>query len=308
MRTSRPAFVLIAVLWATIGVSALAVGVALIARRTTGEARNRIAARTAAWKAEDCLARARAAIAAVLEDDSAMAPDSSSWAILDRRVPSSAFRSAMCSTDLRAAGQALDVNTIDTATLLRLLFALGVAPATSDSVRDAIFDWRDADDQPRPRGAERSWYKLRRRAMPRNGPFANARELDLVRGVASVPGLDTLLGTERGRVALNQAPLSVVAALPGFTREATALVAEHRLRGAPITDLLTFAGELSPAARDTLQAHYNELLQTSTTMPDAWILTSRGTAGAPPIHSVIELRLVRAGARAAIVRRRTWVE
>jgi general secretion pathway protein K len=175
-------------------------------------------------------------------------------------------------------------------------------------VVDAILDWRDADDEPRPEGAERVWYAARQRPQPRNGPFANVRELTLVRGAASVPGLDTLLGTERARVSLNHAPLRVIAALPGFTREAVSLVAEHRARHSPIRNLLDFAAELSPGARDTLESHYGELVQLSTTIPDAWILTSRGSVGSPPITEAIELRLVLAGARAAIVRRRTWIE
>lgn len=161
---------------------------------------------------------------------------------------------------------------------------------------------------PDPFGAEWTWYAARRRPLPRNGPFADIRELALVRGGSDEAGLDTLLGTERGRVSLNDAPLPVIAALPGFTREAVALVAEHRARHVILTDLLTFASELSPGARDTLESNFGELVQLSTTTPDAWVLTSRGTVGEPPITEVVELRLVQAGSRAAVVRRRTWIE
>jgi hypothetical protein len=42
--------------------------------------------------------------------------------------------------------------------------------------------------------------------------------------------------------------------------------------------------------------------------PDAWLVTARGVTGFPQVTAVLEVRLVRAGARAAIVRRRTWLE
>src|SRR6185437_4833410 len=295
MTTHRRAFVLIAVLWVMVGVSDLGLGVALIARRALAEARNRMAAREATWQAEDCVSRARATIALALGGDLESTGVSTAWQDLDRVVRSSSLlRSTTCMVQLRAAGQTLDINTIDSATLSRLFSALGIAPISGDSLVDAIFDWRDTDDRARPHGTERSWYLAERRNSPRNGPFADAHEVDLVRGAFSIPDLDTLLGVDRGRVALNQAPLPVVAALPGFTPEAVALVAEHRLRHVPIRDLLTFAAELSPAARDTLQANYGDLVQLCTVSPDAWTLTSRGSAGTPPVTVVVELRLIRA--------------
>lgn len=309
MRSKRRGFVLIVVLWVIIGVSALGVGISLIARRAAGEARNRIALRAATWRAQDCVSRAQAAIAAALDRQGFVASDSARWDLLAQSLAASSFiHTRDCSVELRAAGQLLNVNTADSAMLSRLMRALDIGKVESDSIVDAILDWRDADDQPRALGAEREWYTAAHRALPRNGPFADAREVQLVRGVDAVPGLDTLFDTERSRVSLNDAPVPVIAALPGFTREAIALVAEHRTRHSPITDFLSFAAELSPGARDTLQSHYGDLVQLATTMPDAWILTSRGTAGAPRITDVIELRLVLAGERAAVVRRRTWIE
>jgi hypothetical protein len=85
-------------------------------------------------------------------------------------------------------------------------------------------------------------------------------------------------------------------------------VAEERLRGVPTTDLLTLSARLSPAGRSALVSRYADLARLTVTEPDAWILESRATAGEPTITEVVELRLVRAGARAAIVRKRKWVE
>ena len=67
-------------------------------------------------------------------------------------------------------------------------------------------------------------------------------------------------------------------------------------------------GAIEVAASELSNSRYGDLIQLATTMPDAWILTSRGIAGTPRITEVIELRLVFAGERAAVVRRRTWIE
>src|SRR5207253_5618250 len=49
---------------------------------------------------------------------------------------------------------------------------------------DAIEDWTDTDDDPRPHGAERDWYRARTPpCIPRNGPFTSPAELALVRGI-----------------------------------------------------------------------------------------------------------------------------
>ncbi len=51
-------------------------------------------------------------------------------------------------------------------------------------VADAIFDWLDPDDEPRPDGAEADYYEgLNPPYSPRNGPVASIGELLLVRGV-----------------------------------------------------------------------------------------------------------------------------
>jgi type II secretory pathway component PulK len=173
---------------------------------------------------------------------------------------------------------------------------------------DALLDWRDADELPRQFGAERAWYVGQGRAPPRDGPLADPRELARVKGFERLAGLDSLLDVEPARVDLNHAPLAALAALPGFTEEALSRIAEQRLRGVPLADLLAFSATLSPGARAALLARYADLARLATTEPDAWILTSRAQQGEPPISAVLELRLVRAGTRAGVVRRRTWLE
>ena len=133
---------------------------------------------------------------------------------------------------------------------------------------------------------------------------ATAQSIERVRERLSIP----LVGVEPGRIDLNRAPLPVLASLPGLGAEALARLAEHRVRGAPVSDVLALSAELSPNARAALVARYADLVRLTTTEPDAWIVTSRARAGQPSITAAIEVRLVRAGTRAAIVRRRTWLE
>lgn len=66
------------------------------------------------------------------------------------------------------------------ARLPALLAALGLEPRLAD----AIADWTDADDAPRPHGAERDWYLgLTPPYVPANAPLASVGDLRLVRGI-----------------------------------------------------------------------------------------------------------------------------
>ena len=51
------------------------------------------------------------------------------------------------------------------------------ARRSAAAARIAVLDWRDPDNVPRPHGAEEAWYVGQGRAPPRNGPFADVREL-----------------------------------------------------------------------------------------------------------------------------------
>jgi general secretion pathway protein K len=313
-RAARRGFVLLAVLWVMVGVTALGLALTLAARRVIAAARNRRAATAAEWVAEDCLERSRAVIADALGAQTPAADGARrGWRALDDVLRDAPLLTARgCDVRLRGAGWALDVNAADAEQLVRFFTALGVPTWRADSLVDAVLDWRDPDEVSRPAGAERAWYAGQGRRAPRDGPFANVRELARVRGLevwsGALAGLDTLVGVEPGRIDLNRAPLAVLASLPGLGAEALARLAEHRVRGAPVADVLALSAELSPSARAALVARYADLVRLTTTEPDAWIVTSRARAGQPSITAAIEVRFVRAGTRAAIVRRRTWLE
>jgi general secretion pathway protein K len=202
------------------------------------------------------------------------------------------------------------VNEADGEQLGALLANLGVAAPRADSMVDALLDWRDADDIARPLGAERAWYHAAHRAEPRNGPLADVRELRRVHGfgvdVLSDSVLDAVLTVEPGRIVWDRAPPAVLASLPGMTPEAVARVMELRVRGLPVGDATTLSATLSPVAAKMLTARYGDLQRSTAAEPDAWLVTARGHDGvAPTLTATIEVRLVRAGARAAVVRRWT---
>src|SRR5207249_7652640 len=61
---------------------------------------------------------------------------------------------------------------------------LALEPFMSEDVADSILDWIDADDDPRPLGAETPYYlSLPNSYIARNGPMKSIAELELVAGV-----------------------------------------------------------------------------------------------------------------------------
>jgi type II secretory pathway component PulK len=295
----RRGFALLVVLWVIAGLSVLGLGIALAGRQAVAAAHDRNDLTRAYWRAEECAEQARAVIANALP--------ARGWLALDGVVAAAGSGNSDCSVTLLAAGARIDVNRADEETLLAVLDRFRLPVRTRDSLVDALLDWRDADDIPRPAGAERQWYERHGRLLPRNGPLADIRELHLVRGFERFAALDSIFDVEPARVSLERASAGVLAALPGFGEEAVTRAAELRHRGTAIGELAAFAGQLSIGSRAQLLSRYADLVRLTTTEPDAWILTSRATAGRPGVVAVLELRLVRAGDRAAIVRRRTWI-
>jgi len=308
----RQGFALVAVLWILVGLSTLALAMAVAGRQALATAQSRLDAARARWAAEGCLERTRAAIADVLAGRATWIPDTSAPGALDRAVaPAPILTSVDCTVAIQPTGIALDVNTAGASDLRRLFVAVGLADSAADSLADAILDWRHSDDVPRALGAQRDWYAAHRQALPRNAPFVDVHELRLVRGFAQAldraPALDTLLTVEPDRILLDRAPAQVLATLPGLTRETIAEILAERAAGIHLGDLAALAAVLPVAARDSLDANMATIGRLTTTVPAAWVVRATATSGsAPGTSSSVEVRLVFAGARAAILRRRVW--
>lgn len=89
------------------------------------------------------------------------------------RVPGSDRTFAVRLTD--SAG-GVNLNTASAEQLTRYFSARGVAEPGASTLADEILDWRDDDNIPRSRGAERGAY-LRRDIVIRNGPLESIDEL-----------------------------------------------------------------------------------------------------------------------------------
>ena len=209
----------------------------LVARNVMSGSRNRIALMRGRWRAEDCLERARAVINDALSGGHAIPrPVAGGWEALDRVVAASpAITDAACDVTLAPTGVAVDLNTADGGQLLALFRAMGIGEPRADSMVDALLDWRDADDIPRPLGAERDWYRAEGQFTPRNGPFASVRELRRVRGfdenVLPDSVLDAVFTVEPGRARLESRTARRAGHLPGVSDEILSRVAGLRAQG-----------------------------------------------------------------------------
>jgi type II secretory pathway component PulK len=302
--SSRGGFALLSVLWALVAAALLALAATLAGRDAFNSTRNRTNATRAFWQARACADRARATIDAQLQtgDDLEAA---ATWRALDKillALPHGEV--ASCPLHLQAAGALLDINSATDEQLRALFHAIGRSDA--DALVDALADWRDADDIARPAGAESAWYAAVRELRPRNAALADIRELQFVRGFENLAAFDSFIGTEQAPIALNSAPLTVLASLPGFGPEILQRVAELRAAGDQILDVLALTKGVSPHAASDLREHYAEITHLATVDPVAWLVTARGADGDPASTATIELRITRAGRQAIVVRRRSW--
>lgn len=304
----RAGYALLATLWICMGIAALASVISLSAREAIASSRNRMALTVGRWLAEACLTTERETIRDALAQEYLAALDSSGsvWNYIDRVLAEHSPQVAGCSVSARSVGSHLDVNATDEGALSRVLQAAGWRPTRADSAAAALADWKDADDTPRPNGAERDWYLAHGREPPSNSPLVNHAELARVRGFEtdSSGRVDSILDVEPGAIALNQAPREVLAQLPGFTDFTTREVLDQRARGVPVTAFIQLRPWLDPNVPNASAKLPGLILLT----PQAWIVTARLRTGHPSVTTVIELRLARADRNTVVTRRRTWIE
>lgn len=281
---SRRGFALITALWA-VAVLGLLVGVSLrLAGVGAATTRNRVALTRGSWAREACLeillSRYRAEPAIRLVDTVELG------------------RGTWCRAELEDSGARLDLNGAS-AEALRILTG-------NDSLTGALLDWRDADDIPRPLGAEVDWYLNEGRRPPRNGPLRDVSELRYVRGfddstAARLAGLLSTVGTKR--LNLNSAPPSLLAALPGLGPEVIDVIARRRSAGHRVGGIDQLGALLSPAGRESLLAHYEELAGLVVTEPERYTaVLEGGVRGSASVARAV-LTLVPNGTRLAVTRR-----
>ena len=293
-------FAMLSVLWAVVIVSTLVLATTIAGRDAFDAGRNRANVSRAYWSANDCAERARLVI------DNALArtdvPPERAWRDLDAIVHADPLAAgSACETTLEATGTRLDVNAASPEELARLFTALGRQDAFL--LVDAVEDWRDADDDVLPNGAEAAWYAAAHRPSPRNAPFMDDAEVSRVRGLED-GATQRYLTVEPGPICIPTASAPVLLSLPGVTDEMASAIIAMRAQGQQIEDLAAFSYSLSSAARDSLLTHFQEISRRTTLNPEAWIVTASARSGYPAVEARVELRLLRTNRRAVVVRRR----
>jgi type II secretory pathway component PulK len=87
---------------------------------------------------------------------------------------------------LRDEEALLNINTAQPGRLETMLDTMGLQRAQRDQIIDSIQDWRDANEEARPNGAESEFYsKLKVPYRARNGNFESTAELLQVRGITT---------------------------------------------------------------------------------------------------------------------------
>lgn len=125
---------------------------------------------------------------------------------------------------LRDEAARIDLNAAPDALLASLLRSAGLDAQTADALLDAILDWRDPDDLPRPLGAEREQYEAEGlEHVPANAPFTEVSELLWVRGItpALYRRLAPALTVHSGQAGIDSrvAERVVLMALPNVVEE-----------------------------------------------------------------------------------------
>jgi general secretion pathway protein K len=287
-------------LWVMSIASVVAMAAALVGRHAVSEGSARVELERARWIALGCERRAQAAIDAQLRDARTFEEGALIWRTLSRRIVASSFVQG-CDLYLEAAGTRLDVNGASREMIANLLTAIGHSDRAAE-MADALDDWRDADDDALPLGAERDWYESAGRAWPRNGALADVAELLRVRGFENVGGLDSVLAIESGRVSLATAPVPVLMAIPGITRETAEQIVAMQDDGTPLNDLLSVTGMISQSSASALAERYPDAVRATTPDPDAWLIRVRVSRGQPAVSVRLEWRVIRTGSRCLVAR------
>jgi len=251
---------LVIALFAVTILTAIVVAFAGVARTDVLLAGNRGAAVRAFYAAQSGLNYCRVVLAA---DDPATDAATDEWAQVADNPLGLDIPGVTVNAVIEDESARLNVNTATREQLTAL-------PGMTDEAADAILDWRDADDDPRPLGAESDYYlTLPSPYEAGNGPFETVEELRLVRGVdresfegdgsETSPGWRNLITVRSGERNVDQA---------GRPR-LNLRVADAGQLAARLGDLLT-AGELAAVERRIRQQPPQSLAEVMTIADVPW--------------------------------------
>jgi general secretion pathway protein K len=150
--------------------------------------------------------------------------------------------------DIQDESGKISLNTVSEEQLRNLIEAAGIGKPDSAIIADSILDWRDADSNPRPNGAEDDYYQsLNPPYKAKNGRIDAIEELLLIRGMTTEYfygrperdmngsivyryGLSRYLSVYSNvpQVNVNFAPLPVLQSIPGMPPGAAQAIYERR--------------------------------------------------------------------------------
>jgi len=284
----RRGVALMLVLWLIVVLGAIAVGVGALAREESnvvGNVRTRAAAR---YAAESGVLATRVRLQRALR--AAQTPQGSILVL--RRFtepPVSGREEVLGATRFQAVvvnlNARLDLNGADGPMLVAFLGQF--VGARAGALADALQDWRDEDDLVRPNGAEAAEYaRAGSPFRPTNRPLAGLNELTRILGFSD--SLATRLAPyvtvqSDGRVDVNAAPESVLAAVAGVGPAGARLLVSERAQGAIFDSPVMVWSVLRHVGNAWGAADIAHL----TTLPRRILVVSRGwETGHPLTHEI----------------------
>lgn len=151
-------------------------------------------------------------------------PDMTQRWVADGRTYEVPYEGANVQVAITNESGKIDINAADSATLTTLFQSIGLDLNAADALSDAIQDWRDADNQVRPHGAEAPQYAAAGLDYgPTNQPFRTVSEVQQVLGMnydifrKIEPAITVYSGTRTPNPAF--APYEALMAIPGMTAQ-----------------------------------------------------------------------------------------
>lgn len=308
-------------LWLVVGISAVSLELALLSRDRRLAAANVIEASAARAAAEGGVETARARLAQLLIEpgnrkdrrsfgDPAASTDP--WrdpaGIIADTLTLGGTDGSLASVELTDLGAKLHLNRASPAELQRFFAALPMDAAEADRLAQRIADWRDADDFPRPNGAEREIYRRAgARTPPRNGDFRSVEELANVLGMtpALLARVEPMLTVEgSGQVNFNAAPRPVLLSLSGIGDEAAELAERARRSNRRIASIQMLSEALTHPARRALERETAALLSRLSFETREVMARSIGWASGSPVRIAAHGVLIRGGSATFLTARR----
>lgn len=149
-------------------------------------------------------------------------PDPMQRWVADGRPYEFPYEGATIHVEITNESGKIDLNVADSPTLMALFQSIGLDLAAAEALSDAIQDWRDADQQVRPHGAEAPQYAAAGLDYaPTNLPFQTVAEVQQVLGMnyeiykKIEPAITVYSGSRTPNPAY--APYEALMAIPGMT-------------------------------------------------------------------------------------------